>query len=152
MVGQRSPGAEPARVRALVPVSRFDWRGYLLLAEELGARIGDEAALRSAISRAYYSALGRASELLRSEGIDVSPLRTHSFVWRAYKNSSDPRRSVVGMNLDWLRHLRDRADYASEFDGEPSDVARDAVLRAKAILQSLDEIRVASPADEPTPD
>jgi len=31
----------------------FDWNNFLVLAEELGQR-GDEAAKRTAISRAYY--------------------------------------------------------------------------------------------------
>ena len=119
----------------------FDWGDYLALAEELAARGGDEAAQRSAISRAYYAALGRASDLLRAEGREVSPLRTHSVVWRAFKNSADSRRFTVGVNLDRLRRLRERADYAGRFDEDLSDAAREAVERAGSILRTIDDVR-----------
>ena len=121
----------------------FDWRDYLTLAERLAREAGDEAAQRTAISRAYYAALGRAAALLRSEGVAVSPLRTHATVWRAFKHSSDARRSAVGMDLDWLRLQRNLADYADVFEGDLSDVAGDAVELAASILRAINDIQAA---------
>ena len=121
----------------------FDWSGYLALADELASRTGDEAAERSAISRAYYAALGRASGLLKAEGRAISPFKTHSMVWRAFKHSGDPARETIGMDLDELRRLRDRADYTEVFEGDLSDAARDAVMRARRLLESLDAITAA---------
>ena len=119
----------------------FQWDDYLRLAEELATRQGDEAAERSAISRAYYAALGRAADLLRSEGRSISPRTTHGDIWRAFKNSSDARRVEVGQQLDALRQLRNRADYDSSFNGDPTAVARDAATLARRVLDALDEVR-----------
>ncbi len=76
----------------------FDWRDYLLLAEDLATRQGDEAAARSAISRAYYAALGRAAEVLRGEGRTISFMQTHSDVWRALRRGPDLRRGPRAIN------------------------------------------------------
>ena len=46
----------------------FDWTEYARLAEELGTR-PDEASLRTAISRAYYSVYHQARDYLLAEGI-----------------------------------------------------------------------------------
>lgn len=129
----------------MVSVSPFDWGGYLTLAEALSSQIGDEAALRSAISRAYYAALGRAVGLLTNEGRTVSPFKTHSVVWRAFKQSSDPRRVVVGTNLDRLRWLRERADYGSVFEDDLREAVHEAIERATRVLQTLDDLRSEPP-------
>ena len=50
---------------------RFNWSGYLQLAEELGKR-SDEASLRSALSRAYYYVYHLALE--RAEANDFKPI------------------------------------------------------------------------------
>jgi hypothetical protein len=44
----------------------FDWREFLDLARELSDRT-DEASQRTAISRAYFAALGAARGMLSSE-------------------------------------------------------------------------------------
>ena len=49
----------------------FDWTEYARLAEELGTR-ADEASLRTAISRAYYSVYHQARDYLLGEGIPLS--------------------------------------------------------------------------------
>jgi hypothetical protein len=121
----------------------FDWSGYLALAADLAARDDDEAAARSAISRAYYAALHRANERLAVEGIAVSPLRIHFQVRRAFRTSLDPDRAVVGLDLDWLRDRRTQADYAAALDGDPTALAQAAVRRAQRVLDTLDDLRSA---------
>jgi hypothetical protein len=49
----------------------FDWSRYLDLADELARRVSDEAAERSAISRAYYAAFGMSRRHLVQSGIVV---------------------------------------------------------------------------------
>ena len=53
----------------------FDWTEYLTLAQELVQR-EEEACLRSAISRAYYAAFGKARERLEQEAI-TRKMREH---------------------------------------------------------------------------
>jgi hypothetical protein len=121
----------------------FDWGEFLTIAGELAPRVDNEAAARTAISRAYYAALGRAATWLRSEGVPISSLRIHGEVWRAFQNSRDPRRAAIGRDLDWLRQQRNRADYdGSTQDGLPF-LASEAVVRAAAILRALDDLRSA---------
>ena len=49
----------------------FEWSKYLELAEEL-VQLDDEAALRSAVSRAYYAVYGKARGHLQNKGITIS--------------------------------------------------------------------------------
>ncbi len=91
----------------------FDWGAYLDLADELANR-SDEAALRSAISRAYYAALGLARDLLESEDQTFAFTdNLHSLVWRAVSSSADDIRYYIGIDGRWLRLNRNAADYDS---------------------------------------
>ena len=56
----------------------FDWADYLTLAQELATRRSDEAALRPAVSRAYYAAFCQARNVLRREGVNTGDLRSHT--------------------------------------------------------------------------
>lgn len=59
-------------------MSVFDWAQYLTLAEDLregrGSTVNEEARLRSAVSRAYYTAFCLARDLLIDEG-EISSAR-----------------------------------------------------------------------------
>ena len=92
----------------------FDWKEYLALAHSLqqhaAAGLNQEAALRSAVSRAYYSAFCHARNHardrhglnLRYTGDDHFLVKQHFMIRRA--------RGVAG-KLDWLRHARNKCDY-----------------------------------------
>lgn len=123
----------------------FDWAEFLTLAEELAPRAGDEAAARSAISRAYYAALGLAAAHLRAEGVPISQLQIHGQVSKAFQNSRDERRKDIAQHLIWLRQQRNRADYDAAPWAGLEDFARDAVAQAGSLLQTLDDLR-APPA------
>ncbi len=67
----------------------FVWTDYLVLAERLAARDADEAALRTAISRAYYAAYHRASTYVRAN-ILVPPRsvsRTNGYGMRSLRRT-----------------------------------------------------------------
>lgn len=119
----------------------FDWADYHALAVVLAARVGDEAAARTAISRAYYAALGRAAAFLRSEGTEISPLRIHGQVSRAFNHSTDPRRVAIGERIALLHQQRNRADYEGTILEDLSAMARDAVARAAFVIHALDDLR-----------
>lgn len=119
----------------------FDWGDYLALAQELVARAGHDAALRSAISRAHCAVLGRSADLPRKEGRTVSALRTQVDVWVALRDNSDPRRRAIARELRRLRDLRNAADYNAVFVGDLDELARDGVTAAAGVLDTLDEVR-----------
>ena len=112
----------------------FDWTDYLVLAEELGQR-GDEASLRSAISRAYYAAYGMARDRLRQTGVAIRT-SDHKWLWDSYRDSTNNQSRMVGVNGDRLRVERNRADYDAEFPGLGSSVAI-AIDRARQVLQRV---------------
>jgi len=88
----------------------FNWADYGRLAEELRTR-GDEASLRTAISRAYYSVFHEARDYLLAEGFPLSTSdSSHKVVWNGYRNLGGSCRAV-GVNGDRLHSNRRQADY-----------------------------------------
>ena len=119
----------------------FDWSQYLALAEELAERQNDEAALRSAISRAHYAAFCLARNRLRQEGVALPRTgAAHGMIWATYRETagSSTRRSI-GHIGDRLRVIRNMADY----DDTVVDLvswARFALSRARLVLTLLNSI------------
>jgi uncharacterized protein (UPF0332 family) len=110
----------------------FDPREFLRLAEELAKRGHDEAALRSAISRAYYAAYWVARRFLFGAGIRV---QGHIEIWNAFRQL-DEAAWKTGENGSLLRRSRNSADY----DERASNLeyrARNALVMAKGILSDL---------------
>ncbi len=119
----------------------FDWEEFLVFAEQLTERGTDEAALRSAISRAYYAVYHRASAYLRANALVLPGSRlSHRTVWGAFEAGSHPRRLQVWARGDVLRRLRTSADYHNPFPGDLQTLARDATLEARAVLDLLDQL------------
>lgn len=91
----------------------FDWKEYATLAEELRKR-DNEASLRSAISRIYYSIYHEAKAYLLDEGLPLSTSdSSHKIVWNGYRDMGGSCRSV-GLNGERLFDNRKKADYDSE--------------------------------------
>ena len=109
---------------------KFDWSGYLDLANEL-AIVSDrdsvktiEAKLRSSISRAYYAAFCLARNYLRDYLDDtrlskarVDYVNEHQYVAEEFKNydSRNTNMIEIGKSLSRLRALRNKADYDDVF-------------------------------------
>ena len=110
----------------------FNWADYLTLAEGLAQR-QDEAALRSAISRAYYSSYCKVRNHLRESAINV-PTNNHKWLWDHFRNSDDEEMRNLGLNGDRLRLARNRADYENVYHGLASNVST-ALIRARQIVQ-----------------
>jgi uncharacterized protein (UPF0332 family) len=94
----------------------FDWSEYLIFAKEIQETRQDEAALRSAVSRAYYAAFHHARAYCAANGIDIpesTDNTSHKVVWDRLQNIS---RTVKGAYLNGTRLKRKRhdADYVSE--------------------------------------
>jgi hypothetical protein len=92
----------------------FDWKDYLEIAHALRSQAGNglppEAALRSAVSRAYYAAFCHARNYAHERhGL---PLRytadDHGLVKRHFQTR---RARTVADRLDALRQIRNKCDY-----------------------------------------
>jgi hypothetical protein len=115
----------------------FDWQSFLEIADELAAR-DDEAAWRTAISRAYYTALGVATEALpAAERATVNPRNAHERIWQLYTFSTTAGCRSLG-NLGYrLRGRRRIADYNAGHSVQERD-AQQAVHDAHQLLASID--------------
>jgi len=98
----------------------FDWREYLDLAQSLQSHSGgsftQEAALRCAVSRAYYAAFCHARNFARDEQ-SYEPYndgRDHGGLRRHFRKT---RREDIVRILDWLREWRNDCDYKDEVLG-----------------------------------
>lgn len=121
----------------------FNWVEYLCLAEELlakpltGGRIF-EAKLRTAISRAYYSAFGTASEFLQEKnGLTVPRKNPHLFVSNQFCASNEKKKKKLGSNLDRLKDLRVKADYYKNWPVDLEKQGTIALTYAHKIISSL---------------
>jgi len=114
----------------------FDWAGYFSLAQDLSGR-PDEAALRSAISRAYYAAFCKARNKLRNMGVQIPQTgAAHQLVWNEYRNDPNQTQQLVGLNGDRLRVKRNQADYNDQFQSLTSEV-QTALIQASNVLSNL---------------
>jgi hypothetical protein len=134
----------------------FDWNNYVTLAKTL-ADSDDEAALRTAISRAYFGALHIAEEacisghvlipleVVRGTRIDRSH---HARVITALTRHDDEHLRKAGEFLHKMRGWRNGADYESVFWGDVSTVARDVLNKAERVKAELDAfIRDQGPSE-----
>jgi len=113
----------------------FDWQQYLTLAQELRTR-RDEAALRSAISRAYYAAFCTALCRLYPDGTRTFVRDSHASLWNEYKDRQGRAFNHIGQRGDRIRKDRQSADYASEMPA--LEKTADKVLsEAKSIIEFL---------------
>ncbi len=131
---------------------RFDWSEYLNLAQELAATNSDssannEAKLRSAISRAYYSTFCRARNYLRDIEKDPRLFRKnrdfneHQYVAEEFIYHPTKMKNMVkiGENLSKLRELRNKADYEDTMFNLQNSV-KSALMLAQNISSALNEL------------
>ena len=84
----------------------FDWTAYLDLARELAKQTDNEAALRSAISRAYYAAFGMAHRRLVQHNCQLPTDRLHHHVWATYRDANQLDCRRIGVRGFALRDRR----------------------------------------------
>ncbi len=119
---------------------RFDWVRFVDLAERLAAETGDEAALRSAISRAYYAVFAVfavARGRLRDHGCWRSGRDPHTRVWATYRNADGRGCQRIGEKGFNLRDRRRRADYDDVLGADVGRQATVAIVLAREILTLL---------------
>lgn len=160
----------------------FDWADYLALARQLAAKRPEappekrttdapsaapseptyvataslEAALRTAVSRAYYAAFHFARDYLDGQGrLPYSRDESHVAVWRSFDRGG--RETKIKLDGFYLRDARQVADYEGELTGNTEraksfgatrerttnwqDSADSAVRRADRILSLLRDLQ-----------
>jgi uncharacterized protein (UPF0332 family) len=121
----------------------FDWGTYLTLAEDLKVSAANgsiqEAKLRSAVSRAYYSAFCTALNTAKRVDRYIEPKGSrgsHLALVEHFTQHVDPVRKGIGADLDRMRKSRTKADYR---EGVPSleNLATKTLLLSKSVLNDL---------------
>lgn len=118
----------------------FDWTQYLSLAKDLVEVRGDEAAYRSAISRAYYAAFCVTRDLRLSHGdVDAETAKNHKAFWRSWRESGDRVRMGLGDKGNSLRMTRNNADYETRRQYIRNDALL-AIADAQDIIAGLSSL------------
>ena len=116
----------------------FDWSAYLNLAEELAGRLEEEAAWRSAISRAYYAVFHSARDYLDRKGPAVARSgSTHMEV----RNRMLWTERRLGEGLRQLHGLRKHADYDDRYPSDLSADAEFAVKLAQTLVKAVAQLK-----------
>jgi uncharacterized protein (UPF0332 family) len=126
---------------------KFDWSEYFNLAKEL-AETSKEAELRSAVSRAYYSAFCLARNYLRDIQQDPKlwrkktyDINAHQYVAEKfiYNQSKSQIMIEIGKDLSRLRKMRNKADYEDTMFNLKRE-ARTALMLAQNIILALSNL------------
>lgn len=117
----------------------FDWREYLMLAEQLARSDSSEAELRTAISRAYYAVYHRASTYIRDQALVPATERlSHQKAWVTMRATGDPDRIDAAVRGDQLKRRREEADYRATFPDDLLRAAHEAIFEARMILDLIE--------------
>lgn len=136
----------------------FDFNEFLTLAVELSAR-NDEAAQRSSISRAYYSAyhlaLTRAETQVGSYKRRKDPNRiarhkektSHVWCWLQFIETNDVACNQLGVNADRMKRRRHIADYEKADDPNLAAQVQRQIIEARQFQADI----AAQAANLPSP-
>jgi uncharacterized protein (UPF0332 family) len=116
----------------------FDWNEYLRLAQHLSG-LANNAASRSAVSRAYYSAFHAASLSVESNKITTNPRYSrdrHLQIWNIYMDSANKECRRIGNSGQRLKWERQEADYDPD-SGFPETRVQHAIAQAQALVAGL---------------
>jgi uncharacterized protein (UPF0332 family) len=117
----------------------FDWRGYVDLADDLLIlRPNDEAAQRSALSRAYYGVFGVARDyLLTKRGVAIAAFNVHYHVWATFAQAPRGVEQRIAQEGNRLKRRRDLADYEGNYARLATESSR-WVARARRLVADID--------------
>lgn len=117
-----------------------DWNGFLALAEQL-QKESDHAALRTAISRAYYAMYNTAVAAVRRCDRDAlntfkDEKKSHEATWAWFVQKSKP---VKDMGDTW-RRKRNQVDYDQRCNFDLKLEARAAIAAAKKVIGLINNL------------
>lgn len=123
----------------------FDWEDYLVFAEDLQKNRADDAALRSAVSRAYYTAYNLAVRFLENRHLAVKSFgNKHEAVWNEFQRGPGKDWKAVYKIGDSLKKRRVDADYFLTQKKWTEEV-KVAIAEAKNIQHWLRQIASQQP-------
>lgn len=125
------------------PTPEFAWRQFHDVATRL-LEHGDEASLRSAVSRDYYAVFHRAQAVLSTLDPDGAPARgvgSHEDVWNRLGAKLKGRPRMLAKHGRSLLVQRKKADYRHPIADWPS-VAKQVHEEANRALALADELEV----------
>lgn len=130
-------------------MNSFAWEKFLVLAEDLGKK-SDEASLRSAISRAYYSIYHMALDFCETSmtpSFQRTRGRTDHFAIREHlKKHSDSKIRLIEKSLFTLHTNRARADYDDIYPAKIDAAAIFSITLAKKEIIKLKTFAQNNPA------
>jgi len=118
----------------------FEWKRFLEIARHLESVAGNsvdyEAALRSAVNRAYYAAFGHAMQhAVQNSGYSPSQSASdHSGLRRHYKMRN---KIPISDSLSKLYGWREQCDYEHPTPANLERIASDAIKEADQIIKNL---------------
>jgi uncharacterized protein (UPF0332 family) len=121
----------------------FDWSDFLKLAESLAraerASSLEEAALRSAVSRAYYAAYCASRNHARDLGeiILTRGSKDHGIVQDHYQHSRVRDYQKIGAWLERLRDNRNCADYDDVLQENLKSLTQSSLAQARNVFRLL---------------
>src|SRR5262245_47018920 len=119
----------------------FSWPDFVDFADELHQSRSDEAALRSAISRAYYGAFGATRGYCQVRfDLKSGHVEIHQQIINSLKTSDISDEYSLGNMLSGLRKERNDADYESQAIIKKQRVGV-AISTARRILSSVKSLR-----------
>lgn len=124
---------------------RFDWREYFGFAQFIVQRASDfpneEAAYRSAVSRAYYAAFCTARTIVSEKDNKSFYSDEHRSLQDYLTTHSNKTRKSIGNRLKQLHQLRKQADYDDILKrGNAQYLAQSAMGMATNIMNDLEAI------------
>jgi hypothetical protein len=119
----------------------MDPRDFLDLARLLANETPKAANLRTATSRAYYSAHHVGAEILKRMGCTISTGPSgHGDVWKRLQQSGDEELTVAGSQLADLYTNRIKADYRLEDRRAENQInVRGHIELAKKIVEAIEQ-------------
>ena len=122
-------------------------KSFLTLAQQLATHQLDKAALRSAVSRAYYGAFNYGRHLLRCFGFThiANNVRNHGEVWHYFENCGNADVENAGRKLANLGSDRVKADY--QLDNQKFEKIQNvqcSLMNAQNIISEFDNCMASS--------
>ena len=123
---------------------------FLLFAEELLKGPPLQAAMRTAVSRAYYAAHHHIKEFVETAGVTIrKSAESHRDVCLHLAGIGDDELEGVGNELASLQSDRNEADYdlhSPQFERQAN--AKDRVAVARELIEIIDQCRADTPQYE----
>ena len=123
----------------------FDWRTFLTLAQILVKQESNDAALRSAISRAYYAAYIVARRHWETANGPVPREgSSHKIIWDGYANGSGNIERRIATDGNTMFTHRNRADYDDNIPGDLVSTAKTVLILAEKTIKNVEGLNASN--------